>query len=246
MTELVVLSRTQRLQLADKSLKDIAENLSVEIPQDDTASDFPSLPNPLTATAEIRQALKVLSTTFNKTVVTDRRTLTPEEVAAIGVEYEAIKAVAKLLGEREEQVKEIVRTHQDVEAEESGLAVPKDVVRGGKVVTPATPRDKDGHYLLAAKSEPVDTVIPGTTLRFSTQFSSGRTSEDLGAITRMYENGELTKAEYYAMTEVRRVPTAEKIRAFVLKTGRTDILGRIVKKGRDGSALYLRALKKKR
>jgi len=246
MTELVAISRAQKLQLADKSLKDIAEGLSVEIPQEEAGSDFPTLPTPLTATTEIRQALKVLSSTFNKVTVTDRRTMRPEEIGSIGVEMEAIKAVGKLLSEREEILKEYVKTHQDVDAEEQGLAVPKDVVRGGKVVTPATPRDKDGHYILAAKGEPVDTEIPGTTLRFSTQFSSGRTSENLGAITEMYEAGELTKEEYYAMTEVRRVPTAEKIRAFVLKTGRVELLSRTVKKGRDGSALYLRALKKKR
>lgn len=245
MTELVALSRTQKLQLKDKNLKDITLELLGEIPQEEASNDFPSLPSPLTATAEIRQALKVLSTTFNKTVVTDRRTLTDEETAAIGVEYEAIKAVAKLLEEREGQVKEIVKTHQDVEAEEKGLAFPKDVMRGGKLVAEATPRDKDGHYILAAKGEPVDTKIPGTTLRFSTQFSSGRASENLGAIEQMYADGEITEAEYKSMTEVRRVPSAEKIRAFVLKTGRTDILGRIVKKGRDGSALYLRALKKR-
>lgn len=244
MTELVQLTRSQKLALADKTLKDVAETLLGEIPQEDAATDFPGLPTPLNASEEIRTALAVLSKTFNTTVVTDRRTMKPEEIGSIGVEYEAIKAVGKLLSEREEQIKEIVRTHQDVAAEEAGLAVPKDVRRGGKLVTPATPRDAKGHYLLAAKGEPTDTAIPGTTLKFSNQFSSGKTSENLAAITQMYEAGDLSKEDYYAMTEVRRVPTAEKIRAFVLKTGRVELLGKIVKKGRDSQALYLRSLKK--
>lgn len=245
MTELVALTRSQRLALKDKALKDLTLELLGEIPQDDEATSFPPLPTPLTAKDEIRTALAVLAKTFNNVQVTDRRTMTQEELGSIGVEYEAIKAVAKLLGERESQIAEIVRTHQDVAAEEAGVAIPKDVVRGGKLITPATPRDPKGHYLLAAKGEPTDTVIPGTTLRFSNQFASGKTSEDLGAITRMFEAGEITEADYKAMTEVRRVPTAEKIRAFVLKTGRTELLGKIVKKGRDSQSLYLRALKKR-
>lgn len=245
MTELAMLTRTQKLALKEKTLKDITLELLGEIPMEDAGTDFPGLPKPLTATTEIRAALSILSKTFNKVTVTDRRTMQPEEIGSIGVEMEAIKAVGKLLAEREEALKEYVKTHQDVEAEEKGLAFPKDVMRGGKTVAEATPRDKDGHYILAAKGEPVDTEIPGTTLRFSTQFSSGRASENLGAIVQMFEDGEIDEAAYKAMTEVRRVPTAEKVRAYVLKTGRTDILGKIVKKGRDGTALYLRALKKR-
>jgi hypothetical protein len=245
MTTLVPLTRSQKLALADKPLKDVATELLGEIPQEEAGTDFPGLPKALTATAEIRSALKVLSSTFNKVTVAERRTMKPEEIGSIGVEMEAIKAVGKLLGEREEALKEYVKTHQDVEAEEQGRAFPKDVVRGGKTIAEATSRDKDGHYILAAKGEAVDTEIPGTTLRFSMQLSSGRTTENLGAIAEMFENGEIDEAAYKAMTVVRRVPTAEKVRAYVLKTGRTDILGKIVKKGRDGSALYLRALKKR-
>lgn len=245
MTELVALTRSQRLALKDKALKDLTLELLGEIPQEDETTDFPALPKPLSANEEIRTALAILSKTFNTVQVTDRRTMKAEEVGSIGVEYEAIKAVGKLLGEREEQIKEIVRTHQDVAAEEQGLAVPKDVYRGGKLVTPATPRDAKGHYLLAAKGEPTDTEIPGTTLKFSNQFASGKTTEDLSAITRAFEEGEITEAEYKAMTEIRRVPTAEKVRAFVLKTGRTELLAKIVKKGRDSQSLYLRALKKR-
>lgn len=246
MTELVPVSRSTKLALKEAPLKEVAETLLGELPVDKEApQDFPKLPDALTATAEIRAALKTLSTTFNKTVVTERRTMTTEEVAAIGVEYEAIQRVAKLLEERAEQIKEIVRTHQDVEAEEQGLAFPKDVVHNGTVVAPATPRDAKGHYLLAAKGAPRDTQVPGTTLKFSAQFTSGRSKTDLDEIQRMYEAGEIDETEYKAMTVVRRVPDEAKVKTYVLKSGRVDILGRIVKKGRDGTALYLRSLKKK-
>lgn len=245
MTTLVPVSRSTKLALKDAPLKDVAEQLLGEIPVEEAPSEFPDLPDPLTATSEIRTALKILSTTFNRTIVEDRRAMTTEEVAAIGVEYEAIQKVAKLLGERGEQIKEYVRTHQDVEAEEAGIAFPKDVTRNGNVIAHATPRDKNGHYILAAKGDPADTAIPGTTLKFSNQFSSGRTSEDLDWVNRAFAAGEIDEAEYKAMTEVRRVPTADKVRSYVLRTGRTEILSKVVKKGRDGTALYLRALKKK-
>ena len=237
-------SRQAKVALKDKPLKEIAETVLGGIQPEAAPQDFPEMPKPLEATAEIRKALKTLSTTFNKTLVTDRRTLSTEEVAALGEEYEAIQAVARLLSTREEQIKEIVRTHQDVEAEERGEAFPVDVKRNGNVVASATPRDAKGHYILSSKGQPNDLEIPGTTLKFSNQFSSGKVTENLGEITRMYEAGEIDEKAYREMTVVQRVPDSDKVRRYVLKTGEASILARIVKRGRDSQALYLRALKK--
>lgn len=245
MTALVPISRIQKLALSEAPLKEVAEQLLTDIPLDDAPQAFPDLPEPLTATKEIRTALKVLSTTFNKTVVVDRRTMTPEEIAAIGEEYEAIQQVSKLLAKREEQVKEIVRTHQDVEAEEAGKAFPETIRRNGEVVVEATERDARGHYILSAKGSPTDTPIPGKTLRFSNQFSSGRTSEDLGAIDRMYAGGEIDETTYKAVTVTKRVPDPQRVRAYVLRTGNTWLLTRIMKRSRDTTALYLRSMNKK-
>lgn len=243
-SEMVPLSRIQKIVLREKPLKEVAQELLTVIPIEEAPEGFPELPKPITATDKVRKALKVLATVFNKTIVTDRRTLSTEEIAAIGVEYEALKEAKALLVEREEQIKEIVRTHQDVEAEQNGQAFPVDVRRNGNVIAKATPRDANGHYILAAKGEPVDTSIPGTTLRFSNQFSSGRVKEDLAWVDRAYAAAELDEDAYKAMTVVRRVPDADKIKSYVLKTGNTSILSRIVKKGRDSQALYLRSLKK--
>lgn len=245
MTQLVPVTRTQRIVLKDATIEDLAEKLLGAIPQDNAPEEFPEVPEALTATKEIRDALRTLSATFNKTIVVDRRALTEDEVAAIGAEYEALQEVVKLIGKREEQVKEIVRTHQDVDAEEKGLAFAKDVFLNGNLVATATERDAKGHYILAAKGEPQVTVIPGSTKQFSNQFSSGRLSRDLGAIDRAYEAGEIDEKTYKAVTVVRRVPDAEKIRAYVLRTGDASMLARIVKRGRNGCALYLRAIKKK-
>lgn len=246
MTELVPVSpvsREMRVALKDKSLQEVTQVLT-GIATEEAPEDFPEVPKAIEATKEIRDAMRTLSKAFQTVVVEDRRTLSTEEIAALGEEYEALQKVEKLIGKRAEAVKEYVRTHQDVAAEEAGVAFPKDVVHNGNVIARATERDKNGHYILAAKGSPNDLEIPGTTLKFSNQFSSGRVSENLAEIDRMYTQGELTKDEYYAMTEVRRVPSAEKIKAFVLKSGRTDLLGRIVRRGRNSQALYLRGLKK--
>lgn len=244
MTALVPVTRNQRIVLKDAPIDKIAEELLGGIPQDEAPAEFPELPVPLTASKEIRDALRTLSQTFNGVTVTERRTLTEEEIAAIGKEYEALQKVLKLIGEREEQVKEIVRTHQDVDAEQKGLAHSKDVVLNGNVVAKATERDAKGHYILAAKGSPQETVIPGSTVKFSNQFSSGRVTKDLGAIEKAYQAGEIDEKTYRACTVVRRVPDVEKIRTYVLRTGDTGMLARIVKRGRNGSSMYLRALKK--
>ncbi len=241
--ELVPVSRTQKLQLKEASLAEVTSALS-SIPVDEAPTDFPALPEPLTASKEVRDALGTLSKTFQSVTPESRRTLTTEERAAIGTEYEALQKSLKLLTAREEAIKEIVRTHQDVEAEEAGLAFPKDVLHNGNLVAKATPRDKSGHYILASKGNPQVTEIPGSSAKFSNQFSSGRVTENLKAIEEMYQAGEIDEAAYKAMTVVKRVPDADKIRAYVLKTGKVSILARIVKRGRDSSALYLRGLKK--
>lgn len=244
MNALVPVTRSQKLVLKDASLDKVTEELLGAIPQEAAPTDFPELPVPLTASKEIRDALRTLSQTFNGVVVTDRRTLTEDEIAAIGKEYAALQMVLKLIAQREDQIKEVVRTHQDVDAEEKGLAHPKDVVLNGNVVAKATERDAKGHYILAAKGSPQDTPIPGSTLKFSNQFTSGRVIKDLGAIDEAYLNGEIDEGTYKACTVVKRVPDADRVKAYVLKTGDTSMLTRIVKRGRNSSSMYLRALKK--
>lgn len=244
MTTLVPVTRSQRLVLKDEPIAKVAEELLGAIPQDEAPSDFPALPVPLTASKEIRDALRTLSQTFNGVIVTDRRTLTEDECSAIGKEYEALQKVIRLITDREEQVKEIIRTHQDVDAEEKGLAFPKDVIHNGNLVAKATERDKNGHYILASKGHPQETEVPGSTMKFSNQFTSGRVTNDLGWVERAFAAGEIDEDTYKACTVVKRVPDAGRIRAHALKTGDTKVLANVVKRGRNYSSMNFRPLKK--
>lgn len=241
----LVLTRSQKLALKDASLPEVATTLLGSVPEAEAPSDFPELPKPLEANDDVRDALSRLSGNFNQVILTERRTLGEEELAVLGDEYVNLQKVVKLLEARGEQVKEIVRTHQDVSAEEAGTAFPKDVVRNGEIIVKATPRDAKGHYILAAPKAPEETPIPGTNgLKFANQYTTGKTTVDLDWITRAYEAGEIDEKTYLACTKVVRIPDAEKIRAHALKTGDTSILAKVVSKGRAYCSMYLRGVKK--
>lgn len=245
MTTALVLTRSQKLALKDAPLTEVTEALLGYVPEADSKNDFPELPKPLEANDDVRQALSKLSGNFNQVILTERRSLGEEELAVIGDEYANLQKVLELLKNRGEQVKEIIRTHQDVAAEERGVAFPKDVVRNGETIVRATPRDDKGHYILAAPKEPEVTEIPGTNgLKFSNQYSTGKAVVDLDYITRAWEAGEIDEKTYLQCTKVVRVPDAQKIRAYALKTGDTSILKKVVSQGRARCSMFLRGLKK--
>jgi hypothetical protein len=233
-----------RTKLSDAPIEDLAQELLGGIPQDDAPTEFPEVPTPLTASKEIRDALKVLSANFNRVTPEGRRSWTDDETTALGTELSAIQQVAKLITAREKQIKELARIHQDVEAEEQGRAFPKDVYLNGNLVASATPRDANGHYILAAPEVSQDTPVPGTTLRFSNQFVTGKITRDLGAIDRAFAAGEIDERTYKACTVVKRVPDPDRIRTYVLRSGDASLLARIVKRGRNSCSMYLRPLKK--
>jgi hypothetical protein len=247
MSQLVAqIPRSIKLALKAAPLDQVAEEL---LPGGVTVADapdsFPELPAPLEAKADTRKAFANLHKIFNKVVMVTRRVLTEPEMAELGAEYRDIQEVKKLIGERESQIKEYVRTHQDVAAEETGQAFPKDVYRNGNLIAHATPRDANGHYLLAAPKVPSVTEIPGTNgLKFSNQFSSGKTTINLGKIDEAYAAGNMDEETYKAVTRLVRVPDAEKLREHALKTGDTSLLATVVSKGRPSASMYLRGLKK--
>jgi hypothetical protein len=247
MSQLVVqIPRSTKLALKAAPLDQVAEELLPGgVPFKAAPDDFPALPAPLEAKAQTRKAFATLHKIFNKVIMSTRRILTEDEMADLGAEYRDIQEVKKLLGAREEQIKEYVRTHQDVAAEQAGQAFPKDVIRNGNLIAHATERDANGHYLLAAPKNPSVSEIPGTDgLKFSNQYTSGRTTVDLNRVTEKFTAGELDEDTYKAVTRLVRVPDAERLRDHALKTGDTSLLAAVVTKGRPSASMYLRGLKK--
>ena len=244
MTNIVPVTKNQRIALKEAPLEEVAEALLGYMPVSATPNTFPAVPTPLKADRATRTSFTNLGKIFNRVVPETRRSLFSQELADIGQEYTDLQNVKNLLETRLEQIKEIVRTHQDVEAEQSGIAFPERIVRNGNVIVEATPRDQHGHYLLSAPQKPVVTEIPESDKQFSNEFRSGRSKTDLTILTADHENGVLDDETYRQITKTVRVVDPEKLRKHVLKTGDVSLLTRVVVKGHDLSAFCFRNRKK--
>lgn len=246
MTALVrTFGRSMKLSLQAKPLAEFAEEiLGDQMAAVPAGTEFPKPPKEIELTPEVRKALKALPALFGQVQPQHRRKLDENEIQAIGEEYANIQTLLKLIGQREADIKEYVRTHQDVEAEEQGRAFAKEVRRNGNVVAEATPRDAKGHYLLAKPKDPQKTEVPGGPLAFVNQYTSGKLTTDLEQLTRDYEAGELSREDYLAVTVAKRVVDPERLKKHVLKTGMVELMARVSKRGRASSAMNFRGLTK--
>lgn len=240
---LVKFTDFQKTTLVLKDFGDfVQEALGTALEAQKAPEGFPELPARLEVTPSLKAALEALPALFARIQPERRRPLDSAEVADLGAELVAIKEILTVLGQREEDIKEYVRNHQDTVAEQEGRAFAKDVTVAGNVVQEATPRDAKGHYLLATPGNPEVTTVPGTTVKLANQYSSGKLKTDLEALTRQYEAGEIDRKTYLAVTEARRVVNAEKLRDHVLKTGRVDLIAAVSSRGLPSSAMYVRGI----
>lgn len=219
----------------DLSLKEIAAAITEEPPLHDPlmtggVMPFPPMPDPVVLDEAAVEALRALPEVFGKTNITERRAMTPEENAAVHREMEVVKAVLAVMGNREDALKEYVRTSLDVAAEEAGLADPEK-----------SPRDANGHYVLGAKGKPERLPIPGTNKAWSREMRGGSTSIDSARLKELYEAEAITKEEYYAFTKEVRVFDEEKAHKAIFKNpSLLGLLTRITKRGGVSSALFTR------
>lgn len=192
-------------------------------------------PKPLKAPASVSMtdglvaALTVLPAVFAKRQVTEIRQLTSEELEALGEEQLTIDAIMRPLKARFEVIKENVRHHLD----QRGAA--------GDRVTSETEVDANGHYVFARPQQPDILAIPGTGKVWSNQYSSGSVQIDGGKLLDMYESGAITREQYLAFTKEVRV--FDETKAFASMAKDPSLIGvfkNIIKKGRAGSALYVR------
>jgi hypothetical protein len=247
-TALVALIEKGKIALRQgKSLKDVAIEIADPAPEHvvtAVAVPFPPVPAPLTITPEDKRALLDLPKVFGKVVVGERRTLAEDEITALRAEQEVLRQIENLMKGRDDAIKEYVRNHMDVDAEERGQAVPKDVVRGGKVIVEATPRDGSGHYILASKGNPVRVPIPGTNTEYSSEYRAGTVGINGSALDALLESGEITREDYLAMTVERRVFDEDKAKkALLAKPERLSILRKITTRSAAGTSLFVRKAK---
>ena len=185
---------------------------------DEYVQPFPKVPAPVAMTDEVKGALARVAEVFNSVPITSRRALTPTEITSLFHEQETLRIIAKDLTARDEAIKEAIRTHQDVIAEVVGAARPAPVRdESGEIFAHATPRVKDGHYLLAAKNAPAVTEVPGTNKAYSNEYRTGSISINQKTLTTLAVSNEITRLQYLALTREVRVFDEAKATAAVVK-----------------------------
>jgi len=233
---LVSLIQKGRVALREgKSLTEVAvamaDPIQVEHVRTTEVVPFPALPKPLVITPEAKRALLDLPKVFGKVILDKRRPLSSEEITNLRKEQEVLRQIEALMKGRDDAIKEYIRTHVDADAEAAGIAVDRDVVRGGHVVVEATPRDPKGHYLLAEKGKPTVVPIPGTNETYSLEYREGKDtpSIDPNALEDLLESGEISREDYLSLTVEKRVfDEAKAARAFNAKPERLTILTKIL------------------
>lgn len=241
------------LRNGEKTLLQVAETLiappaPLHVPSTEPEA-FPAVPETKVLTAEDKQALLDLPKVFGKVNLETRRTLGEAEIKKVYVEQEVLKRIVKVLAGREDNLKEFVRTHVDVDHEERGMAVKADVLSDdGEVIVEATPRDKSGHYIFATPGNPTRVNIPGTNKAYSLEYNKGRSGEvyiDDNALLDLYETGEITREQYLALTRERRVFDERKAEAACAKDeALLEVIARVTRRKGEtapGTALNIRA-----
>jgi hypothetical protein len=194
---------------------------------------FPAVPKTQDLTDSQKVALARVKDVFNSVTPTTRRALTKEEMASLFAEDMVLREIVEALIVRAEDIKEIVRHHKDVVAEKHEKADPE-----------STPRDANGHYIMASKGNPNRTDVMGTDKSYSSEFRAGAITISGGDLTDLFDDGEISRSDYLAFTREARVFDESKATAAILaQPERLNILERITHRGADGTSLFVRKAK---
>jgi len=194
-------------------------------------AEVPKAPKAIELSDEAHHALQVLPAVFGSVQPTSARMLTEEEQRRIGEEALVLDALASDLKARREAISEAIRNHFDQAAITSGR------------ITPDTPQDKHGHYVLSALKRPERLPIPGTNRAWSSEYRSGRVTVSVDELFRLYEEGEIDRATFLAFTkEVRVLDEDKAFKAVRKQPSLLGVLAKITKRGLPGSSLTIRKI----
>lgn len=231
------------LKKKEATLSDVALAVTQDVTEVKDPKPFPAVPKGRTLTEAVRNVLKSVPQVFGSVQMETRRTLSEAELEQVYTEHAVLDTVCKTLKARVEDIKEIVRTHMDVDAEERNLARAKEVHRGGKLAAEATPRDSKGHFLLAQETgHPYRIPIPGTDKEYSLEYRAGKVTLDGDALLGMFERGEISREEYLGFTRETRVLDETRATNFIKRNPERgmDILAKITHQEPPSTSLYIR------
>ena len=172
-TELSPLIKQGQVALREgASLAAVAAAMLAEMPEvESLLPAVPTAPAPVILTPEVKESLEQMAEVFAAVQPTERRLLTDTEVAALYIERDVVKQVGEVLAGREENIKEYVRNHLDIVAEETGR------------VDANTPRDGKGHYVVTSPSDKYEVLpVAGTNQVFRREFKNGKASVALDVV----------------------------------------------------------------
>lgn len=215
-TELAVLNRGKEVLKKTTDLNTVATAMVTDELAVQETTPFPKIPGARELTEDLRELIASIPGVFSQVNLDERRTLKEHELVALRKEQKALDTVVKALDKRIEDIKEIVRTGMDADAEERGLAIPKAIVKRGQTVEQATPRDKDGHYILAkGKGRPYRLPINNTGEVYSQEYRNGSVTVDGQKLMEMHERGEIPRDVMLAFTREARVLDEAKAAAYI-------------------------------
>jgi len=225
------------------TLEDLAAEVAAAIPAkvSPEAQPFPALPRKVAIPGTFTAALQILLDMLNSVELDSRRSLAQTEVDLLTREKNVITAVGTVLAAREKAISEIIRVHMDVAAEEAGVAIPRDqAAPDGTVIVAATPRDQNGHYLLAGPQAPHQ--VQSGPVAWSQEYGASAPAPSDGELQAAFEGGEITAEDYNSVTRLVRVFDPIKARAYIRKSPARglSVLRRITRGGTPRASLYLR------
>lgn len=227
----------------ETSLEDLAAAVVTAAPAvvHAEAKPFPELPRHVELTTEVQRALGQVAKIFNGVEIKDRRSLTEDELILLTIEQSVIALVGATMAARLDVIKETVRVHMDVAAEEAGIAVPKaQISPAGEVIVAATPRDQKGHYLLARPQQPHQVQVGP--VAWSQEFSQAAPRPSQGELDAAVAAGEIERADYLAVTREVRAFDQGRMRELIrtAPVRGLAVLRRITVAGKSQSSLTVR------
>jgi hypothetical protein len=176
-----------------------------------TEADALPLPAPKVAFSEVlRKALKALPDLFGQVMPDEVRKLDRHELKAVTDEAANLKIVAGEIKIRLEAIQDIIRNHQDKEAEESEDGLPPFTYRIAEGAA-------KGHWLLATPGNPYKTPVDGYVDSWRQQMVKGDVSVSPSVLFDLDKSGEVTREEFLAFTSAVRVYDADKAKVFIRK-----------------------------
>lgn len=197
----------------------------------------PERPNATPLTPELAAAFAQAPEVWNSVAPATRRALSRTERARLAEEKLVLDQLKKALADRLAEISKTVQNDADVTAEKAG------------VVSETTPRDEDGHYIIARPKDP-ETFPAADGYVWSRELRTGSTTPQHKKALELLDGGVLTPEDYKAATAPGRLVSVDKIEAMV-KSPDDDTKARglrlrelLIKTTAPTTTVYLRPAKK--